>query len=171
MSVQVPLWLLVALLATILFRAVARPQPVYEYPYFMAAVFAAFILPQAISLARFSGGVPETWVAKVILMAVFCLLACCIGYLLPPMRSIRRLSSLSLDDRRLLHGAMVFLFVAYARDWKIGAMTDEDRGGSQWTGPATICLFLRLDLSCARHHADLRPYQKLKARLGFDQYF
>lgn len=135
------LWTLAASVAIALVWGLIRPERMYQYPYFMAAVFAVFILPQALALVRAPGVVPTIWVSNVLLMALLCLVACFIGYSIVPSRTIKRLSAVSMNQDRLLHGAIIFIIVAWYCVWQIGQMSDEETGGTQWTGIVTIYAF------------------------------
>ncbi len=123
----------VSLLLTIL-----RPARLFEYPYFMAAVFAVFILPQAISLVRFPGGAPPEAVESVLLMTVLCLGMCLVGYYLPLNPGfIRKISGRAYSDR-LFHCGLLFVIIAYFFNYLIAGMSEEETGGGMWTGKVTI---------------------------------
>src|SRR4051794_15005907 len=77
-------WALIVLASLPLLRVLARPERIYEYPYFMAAAFAIFIVPQAVSLVRFPGAAPESAVRNVLLVSCLCLASCLVGHRLWP---------------------------------------------------------------------------------------
>ena len=58
--------------------AVVRPRLIYEYPYFMAATFTAFILPQAYALYRDQWG--GIYLRMTLLICFLCIACCWLGY-------------------------------------------------------------------------------------------
>jgi oligosaccharide repeat unit polymerase len=135
------LLLLTSLLAGILVHALMSPKRIYEYPYFMAAAFIAFILPQAYSLVRFPAGAQPEAIDTVLLMALLCVLACMVGYRAPLNRWIVEKTQIPIDDRQLFRWGVFFVLCGFFFTALISQMTYEERGGSQWTGRATIFLF------------------------------
>ncbi len=135
------LFVLVALLGASLAAAMLKPERTYEYPYFMAAVFAVFIMPQAISLIRFPGEARPEWVANVLLMSCLCFAMCWLGYRLPPIRSVQELLAQPVNLDRLFQGGLVFIAVSFFFRHLLSQMTEDEKGGSMWTGPSTIYLF------------------------------
>src|ERR1035437_5769404 len=81
-------WMLVILVGTTLVVTLFKPEKIYEYPFFMAAAFAVFIVPQAVSLIRFPGGAQPEWIANALLMSCLCFGACWLGYQRQPLRSL-----------------------------------------------------------------------------------
>lgn len=114
---------------------------VYEYPGFMTITFGVFILPQAISLLRFPGAAPEESVASVLLMVCLCLLACLIGYRLPAWRYLSKLTAAHAKEGALLVGGCVLMVTSAYFNYLISQMSEEQTGGSMWTGRVTIYLF------------------------------
>ena len=135
------LLLLTLLLAGILGHALLSPKRFYEYPYFMAAPFVAFILPQAYSLVRFPYGTRPDAIETVLLMTLLCVVACILGYRAPVSRWIVEKTQIPVDDRRLFHWGVFFVLCGFFFTSMIGQLTSQERGGSQWTGRATIYLF------------------------------
>src|SRR5690242_10714970 len=97
---QTYLYVLSALLLVVLLKALAQPARIYEYPYFMAAPFAAFILPQAYSLVSFPHGTPPEAIDAVLLMTLLCVLACIFGYRAPANQWIVKQMQVRVDDRK-----------------------------------------------------------------------
>ena len=133
--------LLSLLLVGVLAYALMAPQRIYEYPYFMAAAFAAFILPQAYSLVQFPYGTRPGAVDAVLLMSLLSVLACIFGYRAPANRWILKKMQVTVDDRKLFRWGVFFVLCGFFFMALISQMTEEERGGSQWTGRATIYLF------------------------------
>lgn len=141
--VELLFWTLVALLALALWKVFRRPERIYAYPYFMATVFAIFILPQAVSLLRFPGAAPGTAVQNVLLMTCLCLGACLGGEHFATNRPAVRKIFTNLDPQRLWHGGLLFAACGLGFSYVLAHMevqTDEYGG---WTGPATIYGFFQ----------------------------
>jgi hypothetical protein len=127
-------------LATIA-RGLVRPERFYEYPYFMAAVFGVFILPQAISLVQYPGEASPDGVSALLAMTIFCLTACIAGYQVRANRWIIERAVIAVDRNRLFAGAVLYIIIAYFFTYQISEMTFEERGGSTWSGKVTIYQF------------------------------
>lgn len=134
-------WIFVGLLIAILSVALYKPEKIYEYPYFMAVAFASFVLPQAISLIRFPGGVRDDGVADVLLMTCLCLGACWVGYQIRPLKFFQEKLVLPVNPDRMFHGGIVFIIISLFFSHMIDTLSFEERGGSTWTGVVTIYLF------------------------------
>ena len=128
-----------ALLVGGLVRGLCRPARMYQYPYFMAAVFAAFLLPQAISLisnrGRASGGVES-----VLLMANLCLAMVYISALFAPIKSVVKIVSVEMDERRLLQAGIVLTGIGTVASYFLQKAAAEYTG-DLWTGKITIYFF------------------------------
>lgn len=132
------LWIFTALCAGTIANGLRDPRRFYEYPFFMAGVFAVFIFPQAISLLRFPGAAHAEAVSGVLLMTCLCLGACLVGYLLPPNRWIANHASTPVNLERLFHFGILFVLCGYFFGYLISGMTAEETGGHMWTGKVTI---------------------------------
>jgi len=131
-------WILVGGLSATLVVTLFKPEKIYEYPYFMAAVFAVFIVPQGISLIRFPGAAGEEQVANVLLMSCLCFGACWAGYRRPPLRSLQQTLGQPINQDRLFLGGLAFIVISFFFNYLISQMTPEETGGSTWTGKVTI---------------------------------
>ncbi len=131
-------WILFISLAATLSVTLAKPEKIYEYPYFMAVTFMVFIVPQAISLMRFPGGAATEWIAHALLMCCLCFAACWAGYQRPPVRSWQRRLAKPLRRDRLFHGGLAYVAISLFFGFLISGMTVEETGGSTWTGKVTI---------------------------------
>jgi hypothetical protein len=131
-------WILTAMLAVTLAVTLFKPEKIYEYPYFMAAAFVVFIVPQAISLIHFPGGAQSEWIANALLMCCLCFGACWAGYFRPPVQSWQQRMSQSVNLDRMFHGGVVFIVISFFFDFLISMMTEEEIGGNLWTGKVTI---------------------------------
>src|SRR5437762_2492739 len=120
------------MLGLALWTVAIKPEKIYEFPYFMAAVFAVFIVPQAISLIRFPGEARPEWVANVLLISCLCYAMCWLGYRLPTIRSVQQLLAQPVKWDRLFRGGVVFIGVSFFFSHLLSQMTEEERGGSTW---------------------------------------
>ncbi len=136
-------WLFVALLLVPLVWMILRPERAYEFPFFMAAAFAIFILPQAYSLRLFPDGVSEQSVADVLLMSILCLAACGLGYRLTPNRSVLQHASVPVDSDRLFHVGVVFVGLGFIFSRLLGRTDVQFSDAGGMTGAATILLFFQ----------------------------
>ncbi len=132
---------LAIVLLGVLAHGLIAPARYYEFPYFMSAAFAVFLLPQAYSLWRFPGAATPGAIEAVLLMTLLCALACLVGYGARPNRWIVERTHIRVDDRRLFHCGVLFVACGFVFMSLIGQMSAAERGGSMWTGRATIYLF------------------------------
>src|SRR5215471_4342575 len=63
----------------LLVGAVLKPVRIYQFPYFMAAAFGGFVLPQAYGI-YVSGAFVEDWKAKLFLQSFLLVGGCWLGY-------------------------------------------------------------------------------------------
>jgi hypothetical protein len=136
-------WTFVLLLGLVLPRVLARPETIYEYPQFMAAVFGIFILPQAVSLVRFPGAAPEEAVQRVLLMTSLCLGACFVGYGCGPKIDRVQPSFREVDLSKLFHAGLVFTGCGLFFSYVLGHTEVQVSETGGWTGPATIYQFFQ----------------------------
>jgi hypothetical protein len=134
-------WFLTVGLGIMLVLVLRTPAKIYEFPYFMAATFAGFILPQAISLIRFPGGVTQQGMSDVLLMTCLCGGMCVLGYQGREPNFSRKLFVQPISLTRLFHGGLLFLAASFFFTYLISGMTDEAKGGSTWTGIVTVYAF------------------------------
>lgn len=135
------IWIFVLLASFILAKGFLKPRRFLEFPYFMAVTFVVFIFPQVISLKRFPGATPLESLTPVMVMTNLCLACCCFGYLLPPSKWIARHGSIPVKLDRLFHVGVIFIVVSTVFTYLISRMSNEETGGSSWTGRVTIYHF------------------------------
>lgn len=132
-----PLFLAFACMcAALVFSVVSQPRRIYEYPYFMAFVFAGFVLPQAYGIAV-GGWAPEEWIRDLLLMCVLCLSSVWLGYRVEPKKTM--LSKLKIPVNESLFGlaGLGLVGMGYFFDYLISRLPAEAKG-TQWTGIVTI---------------------------------
>lgn len=133
--------ILVTLIAVPVAMTVQRPRRIFEYPFFMAFAFAAFVIPQASSLIRFPGFVQEKSVTAVMLMSCLCVICSYAGYQLAPSAFMLRWSSRPIDVQRLYQVGLVFIAVCYWALHQLNRMDVQFSENGGMTGKATILLF------------------------------
>lgn len=138
---EIYLTALTALLGGVLLHGIARPARLYEYPYFMCAAFAVFILPQAFSLYSYPGAASQRAIESVLIMTLLCTVACLVGYRARPSRAILELAVRPIDDQRLFHCGVLFIVAGFFFTVLISGMSAAEKGGTMWTGRVTIYLF------------------------------
>ena len=123
-----------------------RLERVYQYPFFMAAIFVSFILPQANSLVNnssSSGFLSPSALEKVLLYSCMCAIMCWIGYQqFQPKEKLLSKLDIFLDDRKLLQAGFVLLSIGHLCNFLLSKITIERSAvNGNWTGPATILYF------------------------------
>ena len=139
--IEVYFLVFVVLTTALIAASLARPARIFEYPYFMAFAFAVFIAPQAWVLTRFPGGVKDSAVEDVFLMASLCIAACYLGYQIAPNKAIVRWASRPIDTQRLFHIGVIYTAIALALSARFGNIDVETAENGGMTGIATILLF------------------------------
>ena len=123
----------------LLFAAtVVRPRLIYEFPYFMAGTFIAFILPQAYALYKNQWG--GLYLESTLLMCCLCLAARWFGYLPRAHAGFLQKLNVPMSTSRFLHGGIALVLVGYYFTYKFGTLPEEDIASGQ-TGIGTIYLF------------------------------
>jgi hypothetical protein len=136
-------WGFILLLGYALVGVLGKPEKIYEYPYFMAATFAIFILPQAVSLHRFPGPAPEQAVQAAFLMSGLCLAVCLVGHRLFASRPLRSCIPVTVDEGRLFHGGLAFVACGIGFSYVLSHTEVQTSEMGGWTGPATIYGFFQ----------------------------
>jgi hypothetical protein len=130
--------LFVAVCALLFAAAVVRPRLIYEFPYFMAGTFIAFILPQAYALYRNEWG--GVYLETTLLMCCLCLAACWLGYLPRAHPAILEKFNVPVNTSRFLHGGIVLVLIGYYFTYKFATLPEDDIASSL-TGIGTVYLF------------------------------
>ncbi|WP_017719607.1 hypothetical protein [Kamptonema formosum] len=139
--VDVYLWLFIAICTGLLCWGMTRPDRIYQYPFFMGAIFLSFILPQAISLINNPGPVSQEALERVLLMSCLCAGMCWLGYQFPLSTNFIKRIDISLEGDRLLRGGIFFVLIGYIFSFLISRLPESATENSQWTGPVTIYAF------------------------------
>jgi len=138
------LFVLIMLVAAPLAMTMKKPPRIFEYPFFMAFAFAAFVVPQAFSLIRFPGFVEQSSVTAVLTMSCLCMAACFLGYQLAPSALMLRWTSRPIDMPRLFRAGVVFIALGYMMGNVLSVTEVQYTDTGSMTGAATILLFFQL---------------------------
>lgn len=118
-----------------------RPERIYQYPFFMGAIFISFVLPQAIALIKNPDPVTSEALERVLIMSCLCAAMCWIGYQLPANISLIKKLDILLHPTKLLYGGIAFIVSGYFFSFLISQLPEATTKNSQWTGIVTIYAF------------------------------
>ncbi|MCY6493553.1 hypothetical protein [Leptolyngbya sp. GGD] len=115
-----------------------RMSRVYQYPFFMGGIFAAFLVPQALSLYLTKKLPSETALERVLLMSFLCATASFLSAWLPAPKKPIRLLQQSLSDKKLFQIGLILAAAGliFSR-WASGTEATVNNRG-QLTGLRTI---------------------------------
>lgn len=135
------LYLLIAICISLLGWGLIRLERIYQYPFFMGAIFISFILPQGFSLLMSPGPVSQQALERVLLMSCLCAAMCWVGYQLPLSRTLITKLDVAINPKKLFHGGIIFIGVGSVSNFLISRLPDAVRDNTQWTGVITIYAF------------------------------
>lgn len=138
---QLYLYLLIAICIGLLGWGLIRLERVYQYPFFMGSIFVSFILPQAIALINHPAPVSQQALERVLLMACLCAAMCWLGYQLPPNDSWLNKLDVSVNNKKLFRGGIIFVLIGYISAFLIFQLPEADIKNTTWTGLVTIYTF------------------------------
>lgn len=125
-------------------KIIINPKLAYEYPYFMGAMFAVFLIPQAISIKLNPGNASPASIDLTFFMCFLCLLMAVLGYYFGPSIIITKRFDHNLDLKKLIFIATAYtiaggvLFVLINRN----PMTEQK---GNWNGIITIyCMLFQI---------------------------
>jgi hypothetical protein len=122
----------------LLAATIVRPRLIYEYPYFMAAAFTAFVLPQAYALYRDEWG--GIYLRIALLMCFLCLACCWLGYQRRPHPALLEKLNIPIDPARFLQGGIVLVLIGWYFTYKLGTLSEEESSNMS-TGIPTVYQF------------------------------
>ncbi|HET9367020.1 MAG TPA: hypothetical protein VFO22_03035 [Candidatus Udaeobacter sp.] len=135
--------LFAAACVTLVGVTIVRPRLVYEYPYFMAAAFTAFVLPQAYAVYRNEWG--GIYGQTTLLMCFLCLACCWLGYQRRPHPALLQKFNFSIDARRFLVGGIALVLIGSYFTHKFATLQEEELAvtdpSGQLSGIGTVYLF------------------------------
>ncbi len=121
---------------------VIRVERIYQYPFFMGSMFVSFFLPQAFALISNPGAASLASVERVLLFSTMCAAACFIGYEMKPNRNWLSNLNIAIDERKLFIGGIALMTQGYFFNFLLSRTAVQTAANGNWTGPATIYLFL-----------------------------
>lgn len=132
--------LLVLICIGLLGWGLIRIERIYQYPFFMGAMFISFILPQAFALSENPGAVSSEALENVLLMSCLCAAACWIGYAIKPNPKWLAKLSIKADEHKLFQSGIVLMVVGYLSDALYNRTVEANNGQLSGTA-ATIFIF------------------------------
>lgn len=135
------LWIFIAICTGLFGWGMIRPERIYQYPFFMGAIFISFVLPQALALINNPGPVTSEALARVLIMSCLCAAMCWLGYQFPPNISFIKKLDVLLHPTRLLYGGIVFVIIGYFFSFLISQLPEAVTQNTRWTGIVTIYAF------------------------------
>ncbi|MEB3310428.1 MAG: hypothetical protein VKJ02_09355 [Snowella sp.] len=134
--------LLILICMSLLVWGLIRIERIYQYPFFMGAIFVSFLIPQTASLIANPGLLNQDALARVLLMSCLCAIACWIGYQGKPNQKFINHFNINLNETKLFQIALILTFLGYFFNYLIDQsdIQRSDTNGN-WTGEATIYYF------------------------------
>jgi hypothetical protein len=142
--VETYLYLFIGICVVIIAWSLIRLERVYQYPFFMAAIFLSFILPQAYALVDNASSDPMVSTAalqRVLFHSCMCAGMCWIGYQYNPTTKWLNKLNIPINERRLSISGVVLLIIGLACYFSLSQITIQIAANGNWTGPATILSF------------------------------
>jgi len=121
-----------------------RADRVYQFPFFMSAIFLSFILPQAFALIANPGAARPEAIERVLFMSCLCAGMCWLGYLPKPNPKFLEKLAISVDEHKLFRVGIAMTVFCYALRGALASairVVNETANATQWTGPVTIIFF------------------------------
>ena len=146
------LFLFIGICAAIVAWSLIRVERVYQYPFFMTAIFLSFILPQAIALVNirsFDPLVSEGALQRVLLYSCMCAGMCWLGYQFKPNTKWLDKLDIAIDERKLFISGFLLLTIGSVCYFSLFVIDIEIAANGTWTGIATILVFFANLLSIA----------------------
>ncbi len=126
----------------ILIWGVIRIERIYQYPFFMINIFISFLMPQVYALINNPGVVTHEALERVLLYLCLCAGACWIGYQIKPNRKWLAKLNIVIDERKLTTAGIALMIQGHFFYFILSRTTPDIAANGNWTGPATIYLFL-----------------------------
>ncbi|QIR37997.1 hypothetical protein HCG51_15665 [Tolypothrix sp. PCC 7910] len=141
--VEVYLYLFIGICIALIAWGLIRLERVYQYPFFMAAIFISFILPQAIALVNdsFSSVVSQAALERVLLYSCMCAAMCWLGYQSKPNSKWLAKLDMPIDEGKLFKAGIILLAVGHLCYFLLSKINIQTGANGNWTGPATILSF------------------------------
>lgn len=125
----------------ILVWSIVKIERIYQFPTFMASIFFMFLFPQINALIQTPGGVSDTMIERVVIMACLCVAMCWIGYQASPNHKLINLLNVPIDEKKLTIAASLLTILGLIFSFATRQASQTIQAGAQWTGSATIFAF------------------------------
>jgi len=138
------LWIFISICIGILGWGMLRADRVYQFPFFMSAIFLSFILPQAFALIENPGAARPEAIDRVLFMSCLCAGMCWLGYLPKPNPKFLEKLAISVDEHKLFRVGIAMTVFCYALRGALASairVVNAAGKGDQWSGPVTIVAF------------------------------
>ncbi len=137
------LWLFIVICGALLIWGLVNPSRVYQYPFFMSAIFVSFVLPQAFALIDNPDPLRSDGIERVMLMCCLCVAMCLVGYQFKPNEKFLEKLNIAIDENKLFQvGLVMSLFSFYLRFFVSNTIQVERSAESgNLTGIATVLFF------------------------------
>jgi len=122
--------------------SIIRLERVYQFPFFMAAIFISFILPQAKSLVDSrSLFISDSALERVLFYSSLCIAMCWIGYQFKPNSQWLNKLNAPIDKKKLFKAGIVLMVFGRLCYFLLSIIEIQKTAAGTWTGPATILIF------------------------------
>jgi hypothetical protein len=122
-----------------------KSERIYQFPFYMGAIFVPFILPQAVSLVYYNSGVVTVaGLQNVLIVSCLCVAMCGIGfYPKANVKFIRAIQKLEfqLDNKKLLIAGVIVSIIGSICQYITLVINADYAASGGWTGPITIVYF------------------------------
>lgn len=118
-----------------------RIERIYQYPFFMGAIFLSFLVPQAFALVDNSGSLEQFSLERVLLISSLCAIACWIGYQPKPNLKFLNFLNVEVDKNKLFRVSIFLMLIGYLFYFLFKSSDYEKGANGGLTGSSTIFLF------------------------------
>lgn len=130
--------LLVIICLGLLGWGIIRIERIYQYPFFMGALFISFILPQAFALIDNPGSVSREALERVLFISCLCAAACWIGYEIKPNKKWLVKLNIVIDERKLFRAGIALMLMGWLFNFLLVRTIAQTDGVLKSGTPATI---------------------------------
>lgn len=136
--VEIYKYLLILICLGILGWGIIRVERIYQYPFFVGALFTSFILPQAFALIDNPGQVNKEALERVLFVSCLCAGACWLGYEIKPNKKWLALLNIGIDERKLFRAGIALMLMGWLFNFLLARTIEQTDGVLKSGTPATI---------------------------------
>lgn len=130
--------LLIIICLSLLGWGIIRMERIYQYPFFMGALFTSFLLPQAFALIDNPGSVSKEALERVLFISCLCAGACWVGYEIKPNKKWLAKLNIVIDEQKLFRAGIALIFMGWLFNFLLVRTIAETDGVLKSGTPATI---------------------------------